>query len=175
ISMLLSIPLMAGGRHAGVGRAGDPLMAWAARALSQPLARVMPWLFARSPGLIRWTLLGMTGLVLLWAGRHFFTRAWLAFRHHSADMNTLIALGTGAATIYSLVATLAPGLFTSRGLAPEVYYEAVILIVGLILLGNALEARSKRQTAAALRRLIALQPPVARVIQGDSEVEVPAA
>ena len=96
--------------------------------------------------------------VMLWAGRHFYTRAWAAFRHHSADMNTLIALGTGAAFLYSVVATAAPGFFTSRGLAPDVYYEAVIFIIALILLGNAFEARAKKQTASALRALVQLQP-----------------
>ena len=60
-----------------------------------------------------------------------FTRAWSAFRHHSADMNTLIAVGTGAAFVYSLVATVAPQFFLQRGVAPDVYYEAVIVIIAL--------------------------------------------
>src|SRR5690606_29025205 len=80
-----------------------------------------------------------------------------------ADMNTLIAVGTGAAFVYSVVATVAPGIFTSRGLAPDVYYEAVIIIIALILTGNAFEARAKRQTSHALRALVELQPRTARV------------
>src|SRR6185369_6574533 len=118
-------------------------------------------------------LLAMTAGVVLWAGRHFYTRAWSAFRHHSADMNTLIAVGTGAAFIYSVLATLAPGFFLSRGVAPDVYYEAVIIIIALILTGNAVEARAKKRTSAALRALVDLQPKTARVVRDDNEIDVP--
>jgi P-type Cu+ transporter len=118
-------------------------------------------------------LLVITLFVMVWAGRHFYSRAWAAFRHHAADMNTLIAVGTGAAFLYSLVATFAPGVFTSRGLMPDVYYEAVVTIIALILLGNALEARAKRQTATALRGLIALQPKTARVVRNLVEQDLP--
>src|SRR5690606_34630094 len=106
-------------------------------------------------------------------GRHFYTRAWAAFRHRSADMNTLVAVGTGAAFVYSLVATFVPELFSRHGLAPDVYYEAVLFIIALILLGNALEARAKRQTSTALRALADLQPPTARVLRDEQEVDVP--
>ena len=112
-------------------------------------------------------LLVLTVAVMGWAGRHFYTRAWSAFRHHSADMNTLIAVGTGAALVYSLVATLAPAFFVRHGVAPDVYYEAVIIIIALILTGNAFEARAKRATSAALRALAGLQPPNARVVRGE--------
>jgi Cu+-exporting ATPase len=115
--------------------------------------------------------------VMSWAGRHFYTRAWAAFRHHSADMNTLIAVGTGAAFLYSVVATFAPQLFIRSGLAPDVYYEAVVIIIALILTGNAFEARAKRQTSSALRALANLQPRTARVARGangsEQEVDVP--
>jgi Cu+-exporting ATPase len=111
--------------------------------------------------------------VMVWAGRHFYVRAWKSFRHHSADMNTLIAVGTGAAFLYSVIATVAPGFFLRRGLQPDVYYEAVVIIIALILAGNALEARAKSRTSAALRGLIALQPKTARVLRGDSEIDVP--
>src|SRR4051794_24568909 len=128
---------------------------------------------------INGVLLVLTVAVMLWAGRHFYTRAWAAFRHHSADMNTLIAVGTGAAFVYSLIATLAPQFFLSRGVAPDVYYEAVIIIIALILTGNAFEARAKRATSAALRALASLQPPTARVAQGAGaaaqEIDVPVA
>jgi len=124
-------------------------------------------------------LLVLTIAVMGWAGRHFYTRAWIAFRHHSADMNTLIAVGTGAAFVYSLIATIAPGFFVSRGVAPDVYYEAVIIIIALILTGNAFEARAKRATSAALRALASLQPPTARVVRGEGaaaqEIDVPVA
>ncbi|HEX7980162.1 MAG TPA: heavy metal translocating P-type ATPase [Gemmatimonadaceae bacterium] len=124
-------------------------------------------------------LLVLTVAVMAWAGRHFYTRAWSAFRHHSADMNTLIAVGTGAAFVYSLIATAAPGFFVRRGVAPDVYYEAVIIIIALILTGNAFEARAKRATSAALRALASLQPPTARVVRGRGaaaqEIDVPVA
>ena len=126
-------------------------------------------------GVVNGVLLALTVSVMLWAGRHFYTRAWAAFRHHSADMNTLIAVGTGAAFVYSLIATLAPGFFLSRGVAPDVYYEAVIVIIALILTGNAFEARAKAATSAALRALAGLQPTSARVVRGDQELDVPMA
>src|SRR5690242_13813986 len=87
------------------------------------------------PQMIAFALLGLTTGVMLWAGRRFYTRAWAAARHGGSDMNTLIAVGTGAAYLYSLVATLAPGLFLSRGLMPDLYYEAVVFIIALILVG----------------------------------------
>jgi Cu+-exporting ATPase len=124
-------------------------------------------------------LLVLTIAVMAWAGRHFYTRAWSAFRHHSADMNTLIAVGTGAAFVYSLIATAVPGFFITHGVAPDVYYEAVIIIIALILTGNAFEARAKRATSAALRALAGLQPATARVVRGEGagaqERDVPVA
>ncbi|HEV7990206.1 MAG TPA: heavy metal translocating P-type ATPase [Gemmatimonadaceae bacterium] len=130
-----------------------------------------------SPRVTDVALLALTAVVMSWAGRHFYTRAWAAFRHHSADMNTLIAIGTGSAFIYSLIATLAPSFFARGGVAPDVYYEAVIVIIALILTGNAFEARAKRATSAALRALAGLQPATARLVRrgatGDEEVDVP--
>ena len=131
---------------------------------------VMPWMhhYRWAP----WVLLALTAGVMLTAGRHFYTRAWSAFRHHAADMNTLIAVGTGAAYLYSVIATAAPAFFTSRGVPADVYYEAVILIIAFILTGNAFEARAKRNTAVALRALVHLQPKTARVMRGSIEREV---
>ncbi len=111
--------------------------------------------------------------VMAWAGRHFYVRAWTAFRHRAADMNTLIALGTGAAFLYSVPMTFAAGFFRAHGVVPDVYYEAVILIISLILVGNTLEARAKRRTSSALRKLIDLQPKTARVRRGGVEVDLP--
>ena len=88
-------------------------------------------------------------------------------------MNTLIAVGTGAAFLYSVLATVAPEFFLSRGVLPDLYYEAVIMIIALILTGNALEARAKRQTSMALRRLVELQPKTARVVRAGAEVDIP--
>jgi Cu+-exporting ATPase len=120
-----------------------------------------------------WVLLILTAAVMFWAGRHFYVRAWKSFLHHSADMNTLIAVGTGAAFIYSVIATVAPEFFRARGVAPDVYYEAVIIIIALILTGNAFEARAKRQTSTALRALADLQPKLARVERAGRELDLP--
>jgi Cu+-exporting ATPase len=114
-----------------------------------------------------------TSALMLWAGRHFYTRAWTAFRHHTADMNTLIAVGTLAAYLFSVTATIAPEFFTQAGVMPDLYFEAVVIIIALILVGNALEARAKGQTAGAIRRLIALQPRMARVVRAEIETDVP--
>jgi Cu+-exporting ATPase len=178
VAMVVSMPLMSAiaGAH-GHGVVADPFMRWAMGALDPALRAAMPWLYAISPQVISYTLLGLTLGVMGWAGRHFYTRAWAAFRHHSADMNTLVAVGTGAAFLYSVIATVAPDFFLGRGVAPDVYYEAVIIIIALILTGNAFEARAKRQTSAALRALADLQPKTARVMRqgpnGAEEIDVP--
>ncbi|MGH7655253.1 MAG: heavy metal translocating P-type ATPase [Gemmatimonadaceae bacterium] len=122
-----------------------------------------------------WAQLVITTAVMAWAGRAFYSRAWTAFRHRSADMNTLIALGTGAAYLYSLAATVAPQSFMAGGAAPDLYYEAVIIIIALILVGNTLEARAKGETAGAIRRLVDLQPRTARVLRNLQEIDVPIA
>ena len=148
-------------------------MRWMMTSLSPWLRGVMPWLYAIDPRALGFTLLALTTFVMAWAGRQFYTRAWASVRHGSADMNTLVALGTGAAFLFSLLATLAPGFFISRGLPPDVYYEAVIFIIALVLVGRTLEARAKRQTSAALRALMKLQPQTARVLRDGRETEVP--
>ncbi len=123
----------------------------------------------------RWLQLAATLPVVLWAGRHFYSRAWAAFRHHSADMNTLIAVGTGTAFAFSLVVTLAAGWLAARGVTPHVYYEAVVTIIALILLGNVLEARATSRASDAVRKLAGLRPATARVVRGGEEREVPLA
>ena len=179
IAMIVSMPLMsqlAGGVHAGHGASAgpsDPFMAWSMRVLDPALRAALPWLYEIPAAVTTFAMLAATLGVMLWAGRHFYTRAWAAFRHHSADMNTLVAVGTGAAFLYSLVATVAPGFFTSRGVAPDVYYEAVVIIIALILTGNMFEARAKKQTSSALRALVNLQPKTARVVRFDQELDVP--
>ncbi|HMI45003.1 MAG TPA: heavy metal translocating P-type ATPase, partial [Gemmatimonadaceae bacterium] len=124
---------------------------------------------------VNYVLLALTTGILLWAGRDIYRRAWKALLHRSANMNTLIALGTGSAFIYSVVATVAPDLFARNGIAPDVYYEAVMFIIGLVLAGRAIEARARRKTSAALRKLVTLLPPNARVEQGSTWVEKPLA
>ena len=173
LAMLVSMPLMAPAAHGAMSGTSDPFMRWVSYALTPMLHGALPWLYAIDPRVLSWTLLVLTLAIMLWAGRHFYVRAWASFRHRSADMNTLIAVGTGAAFLFSVVGTVAPGFFTTRGVAPDTYYEAVIFIIALILVGNALEARAKRQTASALRSLAALQPGTARVEREDAELELP--
>jgi Cu+-exporting ATPase len=122
---------------------------------------------------IRYLQLATAVAVMAWAGRHIYVRAWKAFVHRNADMNTLVAVGTGAAFIYSLAATVAPHQLAAAGTRPDVYYEAVMLIIALVLLGNAMEARAKRQTTRALRELTKLQPSTARIRLGDRDQDIP--
>lgn len=173
IAMIVSMPLMVGGEHAAHGPVADPFMRWAMESMTPAVRAAVPWLYAIPAAVLSYGLLAATLVVMLWAGRHFYTRAWVSFRHHSADMNTLIAIGTGAAFVYSVIATVTPGFFLSRGVAPDVYYEAVIIIIALILAGNAFEARAKRETSTALRSLADLRPRSARVLRGDAEVDIP--
>lgn len=124
---------------------------------------------------VQWALAALTLFVMSWAGGRIYSGAWKSVRHGSADMNALVALGTGAAFLYSLAVTVAPHFFHSRGIAADVYYEAAVLILAFVVAGRAMEARAKRQTTSALRKLIHLQPATARVIRGGSEAEVPVA
>jgi len=124
---------------------------------------------------VHWLLLGIAVFVMGWAGRRIYAGAFTAARHGSSDMNTLIALGTGAAFVYSAAVTIAPEFFLERGIALDVYYEAAVLIVAFVVTGRALEARAKRQTTGALRKLIGLQSPTARVSRDGVECEIPVA
>jgi len=140
--------------------------------LAGALAMLFSMLLMGNP-IINYVLLALTTGILIWAGRDIYRRAWRAVRHRSADMNTLVALGTGSAFIYSLVATVAPSLFARNGIAPDVYYEAVIFIIGLVLAGRAIEARARRKTSDSLRKLVTLLPPTARVERGSAWIDKP--
>src|SRR2546423_9663675 len=120
-----------------------------------------------------YTLLGLTVLIIGWAGRGIYRAAWNALRHRSADMNVLVTLVTIAAFIYSAVATVAPSLFALNGIASAVYYEAVIFIIGLVLAGRAIEARARVKTTGALRRLAARLPKTAPAMRGPTWPDVP--
>ena len=171
--MVASMPLMTAAAGHAHGIPVDPFMRWAMTTLSPALSAILPWLYRIPASGLSWALLALTVGVMAWAGRHFYVRAWKSFLHHSADMNTLIAVGTGAAFLYSVIATTAPEFFITRGVAPDVYYEAVIIIIALILTGNAFEARAKRQTSTALRALADLQPKTARVERDGRELDLP--
>ncbi len=172
IAMVLSVPLMGRTQSYGI-RDADPFVRWMMDVVAPGTTRWLPGLATIPVGVVTYTLLALTLFVMAWAGRQFYVGAWAAARHRTANMNTLVALGTGAAFLYSAVATIAPQFFTAHHVAPDVYYEAVIIIIALVLVGNLLEARATRRTAAALHHLITLQPPTARVVDGSVEREVP--
>lgn len=122
-----------------------------------------------------WLQLVLTAPVQFWCGSSFYINAWKAFKRHAATMDTLVAIGTGAAYIYSVFATVFPGFFTASGLMPDVYYEAAAVIISLILLGRLLENRAKGQTSEAIRKLMGLQARTAQIIRNGREMEVPIA
>jgi Cu+-exporting ATPase len=171
VAMLLSMPLM-GMTAAGTSHLHDPLMSWNMRVLDPVLRKALPWIYELSGDSIRWFLFALSALIATWAGRRFYTKAWSALLHKTADMNTLVALGTGAAFLYSAASTIAPGFFLAHGIAPDVYFEAGLLIIGLVLAGNTLESRAKGQTATALRKLVQLQPKTATVLKDNVETSV---
>ncbi len=115
----------------------------------------------------------LTTPVVFWVGSRFMTGAVKAARQKTSDMNTLVAVGTLAAYLYSVLATFIPDLFAGAGVAAHVYYDGAAVIVTLVVLGRLLEARAKGKTSLAIRRLIDLKPKTARVIRGDDEVDVP--
>jgi P-type Cu+ transporter len=122
-----------------------------------------------------WVQLVLTLPVIAWAGNHFFINAWKAFKHRSATMDTLVAVGTGTAFLYSLFPTLYPQWFLDQGLSPDVYFEITAIIIALILLGNLLENRAKGQTSEAIRKLMGLQAKTARVIRNSQPFDIPIA
>ncbi|MGK7889181.1 MAG: heavy metal translocating P-type ATPase [Leptolyngbyaceae cyanobacterium] len=119
-----------------------------------------------------WLQLVLSLPVMGWGGRSFFVNAWKSLKHGSATMDTLVALGTGAAFVYSLFPTLFPQWFQQQGL-PHVYYEVAVVVIALVLLGRSLEHRAKRQTSEAIRKLIGLQPKTARVVRNGEDIDIP--
>jgi Cu+-exporting ATPase len=129
------------------------------------------------PLISTWIQFALSTPVVLWAGWPFFERAWASVVHRSLNMFSLIALGTGAAYLYSVVATLAPGLFPAgfRGMGGTVavYFEAAAVITVLVLLGQVLELRAREQTGGAIRALLKLAPKIAhRITAGSADEEV---
>jgi P-type Cu+ transporter len=118
-----------------------------------------------------WLIVGLLTLgVMVFSGKHFYVGAWQSFRNHSANMDTLIALGTGTAWLYSMVVVFAPGMVPE--MARHVYFEATAMIIGLIDLGLALELKARGRTSQAIKRLIGLQAKTARVVRDDKEVDI---
>ncbi|HEY9639685.1 MAG TPA: heavy metal translocating P-type ATPase [Coleofasciculaceae cyanobacterium] len=122
-----------------------------------------------------WLQLVLTAPVLFWAGQSFFVNAGKALKRHTATMDTLVAVGTGTAYLYSLWPTFFPQWFIAQGLSPDVYFEAASVIIALLLLGRLLENRAKGQTSDAIRKLMGLQAKTARLIRHGQEVDVPIA
>lgn len=172
VAMVFSMPLMRMDSAGGMERMRDPLMSLNMRVLDPLLRKVLPWMYHLSDDAVRWFLFALAAFIIGWAGRRFYIKAWSALLHKTADMNTLVALGTGAAFLYSTASTIAPGFFVAHGMAPDVYFEAGMLIIGLVLVGNTLESRAKGQTAAALRKLVQLQPKTATVLRDGIESKV---
>jgi len=150
VTMLLSMPL---GMNEG--------------SLDHALMGIFPWLFALPPNLLRWFLLILTAALMAWAGRGIYLSAARSLRHGATNMNTLVSLGTGVAFAYSAYATILP--------APgrQVYFDAVLLIIGFLLLGKALEARAKRRALASLDSLSRLRPATARRVRDGVQTIVP--
>jgi P-type Cu+ transporter len=161
-AMLLSMPLMHSmSTHPGF-LSGLPM-------------KLAPGLYKLPSQILELVLLTLA-LIGMWLARaEVYRPAWRATLHRTTNMNTLVALGTIAALLYSAVATLTPQLFIGHGLRPEVYYESVLFILAFLLLGRWLEGRAKDRTQGALQAFLQLQPQTARVIQNGREIEVPLA
>ena len=110
--------------------------------------------------------------VQFWTGRRFYQGAWGALKHKTADMNTLIAVGTSAAYLYSMAAVLAPSLLTTAEVELGLYFDTSSMIIALILMGRFLEARAKGQTSEAIKKLIGLKPKTATIIRDGKEMEI---
>jgi len=120
-----------------------------------------------------WVAMGVASLaVIIYSGNQFFSGAWEALKHRSANMHTLIAVGTGTAWIYSTIALLFPQLFPSAEMT-DVYYDVTVVVTALVVLGMAMEVKARGRTSEAIEKLIGLQPKTARVVRGASEVEIP--
>ncbi|MEN8171152.1 MAG: heavy metal translocating P-type ATPase [Pseudomonadota bacterium] len=129
------------------------------------------WLPALAEGTAFWLLIAFISLAaMLYSGRHFFIGAWKQFKHHNANMDTLIAMGTGSAWLYSLAITLSPDSVPT--LAQHAYFEAATIIISLINFGSALEMRARGKTSEAIKRLVGLQPKSARVLRDGKELDV---
>ncbi len=119
-----------------------------------------------------WAMLILTTPILLWAGQRFFTGAWAQAKYGRANMDTLVALSTGIAFVFSVFNTVYPQFFLSRGLMPHVYFEAVAVIIAFILLGKYLEEGAKNRSSEAIKKLMGLQPKTVRILRDGVEQEI---
>ncbi len=123
----------------------------------------------------QWVSMVLTIPILFWFGRSFYVNAWKQARHSKANMDTLVALSTGIAFIYSVFNTVFPDFWHARGIHPHVYYEAATVIITFISLGKLLEEKAKSNTSSAIKKLMGLQPKTLKVIVNGQEVEMPIA
>ncbi|HLB49508.1 MAG TPA: HAD-IC family P-type ATPase, partial [Anaerolineales bacterium] len=156
---------------------------WFAAAVGVPtMILSYPWIFPilrdwfprGSPQLVYiWYAMGVASLaVLVYSGSQFFVGAWEGLKHRSANMHTLIALGTGVAWIYSSIALLFPQIFPSEEFT-DVYYDVTVVVTALVVLGLAMEIKAKGRTSEAIKKLIGLQAKTARVVRDGQELDIP--
>lgn len=141
--------------------------------LSVPV--VVIGMFFMSMPFANWIMMALSAPVVFWLGRSYFVNAWKQARHGKANMDTLVALSTGIAFLFSTFNTLYPDFWHRRGLHPHVYFEAAAVVIAFISLGKLLEEQAKSNTTSALKKLMGLQPKTVRVVDGDHEHEMPIA
>lgn len=136
---------------------------------------VLGAMYAGSPQILKSPFVQflLTTPIQFWVGWRFYKGFWAATKHRTADMNTLIAVGSSSAYFYSIFAMAFPDFFISRGATPHIYFETAAVIVTLILFGKYLEAKAKGETSDAIKKLLGLQAKTARVKRGGEEVEIP--
>ena len=132
---------------------------------------ILSMLFHHHPQ-VNWVMLFLTLPVLIWSGREFFIVAWKRMLHGSANMDTLVALGTGSAFLFSTFNTLFPGIMIRYGLEPQVYFESAAVIISFILLGRYFEEKAKKKTAESIKSLMRLGVKTARVVRNGVEKEM---
>ncbi len=123
----------------------------------------------------KWISMGLSAAVLFYFGNHFFKAAWKQARHGMANMDTLVALSTGIAFVFSVFNTVFPEFWHSRGLHAHVYFEAAVVIITFISLGKLLEEKAKSNTSSAIKKLMGLQPKTVKAIVEGEEIEIPIA
>ncbi|MCF8337084.1 MAG: heavy metal translocating P-type ATPase [Bacteroidales bacterium] len=145
---------------------------WIAVGFSLPVF-VLSMFFAGLLPFQKWILLALTAPVVGYAGNEFYVNAWKQLKHRTTNMDTLVALGTGIAFLFSVFNTVFPQFMLSQGLPADVYYESAVIIITLILLGRFLEERAKSNASSAIKRLMELQPDSVRVIENGETSEKP--
>jgi Cu2+-exporting ATPase len=141
--------------------------------LSVPVV-VLGMFFMNAPS-ANWIMMALSAPVVFWLGRSYFVNAWKQARHGKTNMDTLVALSTGIAFLFSAFNTFYPQFWHSRGLHPHVYFEAAAVVIAFISLGKLLEERAKSNTGSAIKKLMGLQPKTVRVVEGDTDRELPIA